>query len=181
MHFYSLRSALYRVHYSNLYLTALFLKNDKLISENCEMSISNVTSSEAIYLDEGNWAIATMKPDQMEITCTEQKHVVSLNPPLSLVKLQPACYAFSSKLKLPPYFRKFSQGFAYAVKEANLHLDKLEATNFKIWNSLNVCNLTNTQLLDLKKLDSAKSIPVKILKAKIRLIKGIDSETKTKY
>ena len=180
-HFCSLRSALYHMYYSNLCLAALFLKNDKLISENCEMSISNVTSPEAIYLDEGNWAIATMKPDQMEITCTEQKHVVSLNPPLSLIKLQPACTAFSSKLKLPPYFRKFSQGFAYAVKEANLHLDKFEATNFRIWNSLNVSNLTNTQLLDLKKLDSAKSIPVKILKAKIKLIKVIDSGTKTKY
>ena len=180
-HFCSLRSALYHMHYSNLCLTALFLKNDKLISENCEMSISNVTSPEAIYLDEGNWAIATMKPDQMEITCTEQQHVVSLNPPLSLIKLQPACTAFSSKLKLPPYFRKFSQGFAYAVKEANLHLDKFEVTNFRIWNSLNVSNLTDTQLLDLKKLDSAKSIPVKILKAKIKLIKVINSETKTKY
>ena len=47
---------------------ALFLKNDELINENCEMSVSNVTSLEAIYLDEGNWAIATMEPDQMEIT-----------------------------------------------------------------------------------------------------------------
>ena len=69
-----------------------------------------MTNPEAIYLDEGHWAIATLKSDQMEVTCTTQKHVVSLNPPLTLVKLQPACTAFSSQLKLPPYFRKFSQG-----------------------------------------------------------------------
>ena len=119
-HFCSLRSALYHMQTSKWCLTALFLKNDELINENCEMSVSNVTSPEAIYLDEGNWAIATVEPDQMEITCTAQKHVISLNPPLTLVNLQPACSAFSSKLKLPPYFRKFSQGFANAIKEANL-------------------------------------------------------------
>ena len=180
-HFCSLRSALYHMHYSNLCITSLFLKNDDLINENCEMNISNVTSPEAIYLDDGNWAIATMNSDQMEITCTDQKHVVSLNPPLSLVKLQPACTAFSSKLKLPPYFRKYSQGFANAMKEANLHLNRFETTDFRIWNSLNITNISTSQMLDLKELKPVKSIPVKILKAKIKLIKMIDSEAKTKY
>ena len=166
---------------SKWHLTALFLKNDELVNENCEMSVSNVTSPEAIYLDEGNWAIATVEPDQMEITCTAQKHVILLNPPLTLVNLQPACSAFSLKLKLPPYFRKFSQGFANAIKEANLPTDKLQAINFRIWNSLNVSSLSETQLQGLKKLVSAKSIPVKMLKAKINLLKAIDFDPKTKY
>ena len=45
------------------------------------MSVSNVNGPEAIYLDKGNWAIANMEPDQMEISRTTQKHVISLNPP----------------------------------------------------------------------------------------------------
>ena len=180
-HLYSLRSALYHIQTSKRCLTALFLRNDELIDENCEMSVSNVTSPEAIYLDEGNWAIATVEPDQMEITCTAQKHVISLNPPLTLVNLQPACSAFSSKLKLPPYFRKLAQGFGNAIKEANLQTDKLQAINFRIWNSLNVSSLSETQLQWLKKLDSAKAIPVKMLKAKINLLKAIDFDPKTKY
>ena len=94
----------------NLYFKMVF---DCLILENgnCEMSVSNVTSPEAIYLAEGNWAIATVEPDQMEITCTAQKHVISLNPPLTLVNLQSACSAFSSKLKLPTIFQKFFSRF----------------------------------------------------------------------
>ena len=36
------------------------------------MSLSNVTSPEVIYPDEGNWAIATVDPDQMGITYTTQ-------------------------------------------------------------------------------------------------------------
>ena len=180
-HFCSLRSALYHMQTSKWCVTALFLKNDDLINENCEMSVSNVTGPEAIYLDEGNWAIATVESDQMEITCTAQKHVVSLNPPLTLVNLQPACSAFSSKLKLPPYFRKFSQGFAHAIKEANLHTDKLQAINFRIWNSLNASNLSLIQIQGLKKLDSAKAIPVKMLQAKIHLLKTINFDPNTKY
>ena len=58
----------------------LILENDELINENCEMSLSKVTSPEAIYLDEGNCARATMEP--------EQKHVVPLNPLLTLVNFQ---------------------------------------------------------------------------------------------
>ena len=180
-HFCSLKSALYHMYTSKWCLTALYLKNDDLISQNCELHVSNVTSPEAIYLDEGHWAISTMTNDQMEITCTAHKHVVSLNPPLTLVKLQPACTAFSSQLKLPPYFRKYSQGFAFAIKEANLHNDKLNTLNFRVWNSLNVSNLSDSQVHDLKQLSPAKSIPVKILQAKIHMLKVIDFNAKTKY
>ena len=180
-HFCSLKSALYHMHTSKWCLTALYLRNDELINQNCELNVSNVTSSEAIYLDEGHWAIATMKSDQMEVTCTAQKHVVSLNPPLTLVKLQPACTAFSPQLKLPPYFRKFSQGFASAIKEANLHINKFNAINFRIWNSLNVSNLSDIQVHDLKKLGTAKSIPVKLLQTKIHMLKVIDFDNKTRY
>ena len=180
-HFCSLRSALYHMQTSKWCLVALFLKNDELINLNCEISVSNVNGPEAIYLDKGNWAIASMEPDQMEISCTTQKHAISLNPPLTLVNLQPACSAFSSKFQLPPYFRKFSQGFAFAIKEANLHTNNLQPTNFRILPSLNVSNLSNTQLQGLKKLDPAKSIPVKLLKAKINQFKVIDFDPKTKY
>ena len=140
-----------------------------------------VTNPEAIYLDEGNWAIVTVEPDQMEIKCTAQKHVISLNPPLTLVNLQPACSAFSSKLKLPPYFRNFLKVLQIQLKKLILKLIKLQAINFRIWNFLNVSSLSETQLQGLKKLDSVKSIPVKMPKAKINLLKAIDFYPKNKY
>ena len=52
-HFCSLRNALYHIHNSGLCLTALFLKNDKMIDANCIMSVTNETGSELIYLDQG--------------------------------------------------------------------------------------------------------------------------------
>ena len=77
--------------------------------------------------------------------------------------------------------RKISQGFANAIKEVNLQTDKLQAISFRIWNSLNFSSLSETQLQRLKKLDSAKDIPVKMLKAKINLLNAIDFDPKTKY
>ena len=112
-HFCSLRSAMYHMHIISWCLTALFLKNYQLVEENCEMSVTNVTGPEVVYLDQGNWAIATTEPDQMEITCTALQQLILINPPVTLVNLQPACSAFSSKFKLPPYFRKFSKDFAH--------------------------------------------------------------------
>ena len=41
--------------------------------------------------------------------------------------------------------------------------------------------MSETQLQGLKKLESTKAIPVKMLKAKINLLKAIDFDPKTKY
>ena len=41
--------------------------------------------------------------------------------------------------------------------------------------------MSETQLQGLKQLDSAKAIPVKMLKAKINLLKAIDFDPETKY
>ena len=100
-HFCNLKNALYHMHSSGWCLTSLFLKNDRMIETNCRMSLTNVSGSQAIYLDQGNWAVATVEPDQMEISCNSHRHVITIEPPLTLVNLQPACSAFSAKIKLP--------------------------------------------------------------------------------
>ena len=109
-HFCSLRNALYHTQFSGWCLTGLFLKKDKMIDSNCKMSVTNATGSKATYLDQGNWAVVIMVPDQMEISCSSHRHVISIEPPLPLVNLQPACSAFSARFKLPPYFKQYSKG-----------------------------------------------------------------------
>ena len=67
-----------------------------------------------------------------------------------------------------------------------------KAINFRIWNSLNVSGLSETQLQELKNdinrcvqylmmlsSGSAKAIPAKMLKAKINLLKTLDFDPKT--
>ena len=131
------------MHSSGLCLTSLFLKNDRMIETNCRMSLTNVSGSQAIYLDQGNWAVATVESDQMEISYNSHRHVIE--PPLTLVNLQLACSAFSAKIKLTPYFKKYSKGFAIAIKAADLHPDNMGHVVFCIWKSLNVSSLSTMQ------------------------------------
>ena len=68
-HFCSLNSALYHIDYSKWCLAAMFLKQNDRINKYCPLSIINITGPQAIYLDQGSWAISIEKPTQMEIRC----------------------------------------------------------------------------------------------------------------
>ena len=165
-HFCNLRSALYHMQSSKMCIIALFLKDEIAINENCEMKVINITGPVALYLDQGTWAIATTDTEQMKVTCPLQTHVISIEPPLSIVELEPACSAFSAKFKLPPYFKKFSQGFTLAMEEANLHTPTIHPLDFRAWNSLDVSNLSDVQISNLKQLKPANNIPVNVLKSR---------------
>ena len=68
-HFCSLNTALYHIDYSNWCLVAMFLKENNRINKDCKLSVTNITGPQAIYLDQGLWAISVEKPTQMEIRC----------------------------------------------------------------------------------------------------------------
>ena len=97
----------------------MFLKENNRINKDCKLSVTNITGPQAIYLDQGLWAISVEKPTQMEIICPKVTQVKSLKPPITLINLQPTCSAFSPVVKLPPYFKQFSKGFHVALKSAH--------------------------------------------------------------
>ena len=92
---------LYHVDTSHWCLTALFFKDDDKISKFCKLEIANIAGPQANYLDQGLWAISLINPMHMEIKCEDHTHVKTLQAPITFVKLQPACSAFSSDIKLP--------------------------------------------------------------------------------
>ena len=179
-HFCNLRSALYHMQSSKMCIIALFLKDEIAINENCEMKVINITGPGALYLDQGTWAIATTDTEQMKVTCPLQTHVISIEPPLSIVELEPACSAFSAKFKLPPYFKKFSQGFTLAMEEANLHTPTIQPLDFRAWNSVDVSNLSDVQISNLKQLKPVNNIPVNVLKSEIGNLKRLDLGNNTR-
>ena len=86
------------------FLTGLFLKDNNKIQIQCKLAVTNITGPQANYLDQGNWAIPVTEPIQMEIKCSDHTHIKTLQPPITLINLQPACSVFSHLIKLPPYF-----------------------------------------------------------------------------
>ena len=173
-HFCSLNTALYHIDYSNWCLVAMFLKENNRINKDCKLSVINITGPQAIYLDQGLWAISVENPTQMEIRCPKVTQVKSLKPPITLINLQPACSAFSPGVKLPPYFKQFSKGFHVALKSAHLNIPKCNPTNFRIWHTFNVSNLSPIESERLKKLAPAPTIPIDQLRAQIASFRHIN-------
>ena len=138
-----MNTTLYHIESTRWCLSAIFLKDDMKINKHCKLAVTNITGPEANYLNQGNWAISLEKPTQMEIKCTTHTHVKTFQPPLAFITLQSACSGFSSKIKLPPYFRQYSKGFHIALKAANLHIPKFTPTNFRIWTPFNLSNITS--------------------------------------
>ena len=82
-------------------LTAILLKDNNKIQNQCKLAVPKITGPQANYLDHGNWEISVTEPTQMEIKCSDHTHIQTLQPPITLIKLQPACSAFSPLIKLP--------------------------------------------------------------------------------
>ena len=180
-HFCSLNTALYHIDYSKWCLVAMFLKQDNRINKDCQLTVTNITGPQAIYLDQGLWAISVDKHTQMEIRCPKVTQVKSLKPPITLVNLQPACSAFSPGVKLPPYFRQFSKGFHVALKSANLNIPKYNPTNFRIWNTFNLSNISPIESEKLKELSPAPTIPIDQLRAQIANFRHINVDNKQSW
>ena len=96
----------------------------------------------------------------MEIKCSNHTHIKTLQPPITLINLQPACSALSPLIKLPPYFKQYYKGFHVALRAANLHLPKFSPSDFRIWKTFNLSKLKPIDIDNLKKLTPAPAIPI---------------------
>ena len=112
----------------------------------------------------------------MEIQCETYKSVKTLQPSMTIVTLEPACSAFSSKIKLPLYFRQYPDRFDVALRAANLYVPKFNSSTFRIWNHFNICNLTVAVTRKLQKLPPTPSVPVVQLKAQIQGFKNLNKD-----
>ena len=104
-HFCTLNTGLYHVNSSQWCVTALFFKDNNKISNHCRL-ILHITGPQAPYLDQGLWAISVETPIPIEVKCEDHNHINTLEPPFTLINLQPACNTFSSVTKLPSYFKQ---------------------------------------------------------------------------
>ena len=166
-HFCDLNTGLYHIDTSQWCVTAMFFKDNDKINSHCRLTLYNITGSWAHYLDQGMWAISVETSIPMEIKFKNHSHIRTLQPIFTLINLQPVCSAFSSTIKLPPYFKQFSKGFHVPLKSANLHIPDLKTSSFRIWTHFDLSNITKPEIETLKKLAPATSIPIDQLRAQI--------------
>ena len=143
--------------------------------------VINITGPQVHYLDQGNWAISVTVPIQMEIKCSDHTHIKTLQPPITLINLQPACSAFSPVIKLPHYFKQYSKGFHVALRAANLHLPKFCPTDFRIWKTFNLLKIEPNNIENLKKLTPAPAIPTDKLRTQLASFRQIETNKSTSW
>ena len=135
-HFCALHTGLYHIGASQWCVMALFFKDNDKINNHCRLALDNITRPQAHYLDQGLWVISVATPIPKEVKCEDCSHIKTLEPPFTLINLQPACSTFYSIIKFPPYFRQYSSGFHVALKSANLHIPNLHLLALEFGNIL---------------------------------------------
>ena len=103
----------------------------------------------------------------MKIKCEDPSHGKTLQPPIKIINLQPACSTFSSNIKLPPSFKQYLKGFHVALKSANLHITTFTLSNFRVWTHFDPLNMTQPEVKNLKKLAPAPNFPTDQLRVQI--------------
>ena len=126
-----------------------------------------------MYLDQGNWVVSIIETNSNGNSCSTKRQVMTLSPPLTVVKLQPACSGFSSSIKLPPYFKQYSKAIEVAFQIANPHVHEFTPVNICIWKSFDLQNLSSHEVVNLRKLSPVPEIPINDLKSKIAQLKSI--------
>ena len=155
----------------------VFFKDNDKIGTYCKFSIYNIPGPQVNYLDHGLWAISVVTPTPMEIQCEDHSHVKNFTPPLTFINLQPVCSLFSYTIKLPPYFRWYSNGFHVALKSANLHIPKFTTSSFRVWTHFDLSNVTKPEIENLKKLAPAPNMTIDQLRAQIANFRNINPDT----
>ena len=134
--FCTLNTGLYHVVTSQWCVMALLFKDNDKINNHCRLALDNITRPQAHYLDKDLWVISVATPIPMEVKSKDHSHIKTLAPPFTPISLQPVCSAFSSVIKLPPYFTQYSSGFHVALKSASLHISKFTSLTLEFGNIL---------------------------------------------
>ena len=80
---------------------ALFLGDESRINRDCSYSVRKVDGNKAISLGGFLWALSSTTPEQLQVRCLEETHVVDVQPPLQIVYLGSGCEGYSPSMYLP--------------------------------------------------------------------------------
>ena len=86
------------------------------------------------------------------------------------------CQLFYYRNNTLQQIRQFSKGFYLAFKSAHLNVPKYEQTNFRIWNTFKLSNVSHIDVDKLKEMAPAPTIPIDQLRVHIASFRLINSD-----
>lgn len=178
--FCSLHKAAYAVEYSQACVIALFTKNNLKVSRYCEIIVNpNIFLPKAVYLDDGNYAIASDRETKLQVTCHRDVPTAGsliVKPPVQVIQLQLTCMAYNERITLLPYFHSQTK---YRPKHDPFSglLDSANFSLINIWTPFRkmLPNYSHADLPDtLQKIDN---VPMSDFISKIRNGREVRIET----
>ena len=155
--FCPLRRPIMNVLTSTMCIPALLTNRTDNIDLYCEkvIRVNQTTDPTADYLGNGHWIVISTDPVQLEFRCKNDAvvnttRVVKTVLPLSLVKLDLGCTAYSTHFQLPTHFRTDSQLEPYQIQ----HLNRTLALN-DVWKHVS----TSVAETDMPFSHAIKSLP----------------------
>ena len=95
-----LEQALYPVKHITWCVYALFIDDEERIKRDCKYSVTKVSGNRSISLGY-LWAVSSIKPEQLQVRCLEETHVIEIEPPLQIVHIGNGCEGYSPSMFLP--------------------------------------------------------------------------------
>jgi hypothetical protein len=177
----NIKSPIYRINLSKLYIVALFMKDNALIKENCKNTIPlNALSLMAEYISDGTWVVVTNTPLRMTIDCesiSDNKEII-IKPPVDLLRLNTSCSANDDCLSLLPFYHLETQ--VYIDEPYDKFIKNYNWTYSNTWNDFHKC-VPNFNYKDLpKELSAIESISTDSLISELNKVEEISIEPEPK-
>ena len=92
---------LYPVKHITWCVYALFIDDEKRIKRDCKYTVTKVSGNRAISLGGNLFAVSSIKPEQLQVRCLEETHVIEVEPPQQIVYLGNGCEGYRPSMFLP--------------------------------------------------------------------------------
>ena len=146
--FCEINNAVYPTSTINSCEYALFMEQQTLVRKLCKVDLVNFTRDQAFSLDSQFWAILTVQPTTMQVSCLTKTYYVKLQHPLDIIFLEESCKASTVSMLLPSRTvlskEVDSSQLGIRLDQLQLHYQKIQ--DFTIISNTPIEKLTPQQL-----------------------------------
>ena len=124
------------------------MKQQTLVRKLCKVDLVNFTRDQAFSLDSQFWAILTVQPTTMQVSCLTKMYYVKLQHPLDIIFLEESCEASTVSMLLPSHtiLSKEVDSSQLGIRQDQLKLHYQKIQNFTIVSNTPIEKLTPQQL-----------------------------------
>lgn len=175
-HFCNLNTPLYPVKTTTFCIYHLLVNDLEKINKFCTVSVLDYVQDVAINLGENTWALSTLNPTNLHVTCLTNSYEIPIYANLQLVELGNSCQAYNPNLILPSgnAIRTTRNQSMIEERFFNYNLQYTSLKNFHLTQVFKLTTLSPDQIDQLAHdLPPIKRIPMKNIST---LMQAIDKD-----